>query len=183
MLYSDPMAGSVETFVFLNLAFAGFVLVAFFTSILHRKFAAVRSPNVDTSLVVAQMGKVRSLRQHLSAREQEIARNVAEIRRLETEIARLQRRVEEQRRTIDQLRSSRASPDRAWDARFQQLRTLVLRELHPDHASEGSVDRALREAAFKSLWPKIESLGRPQQAEPGPGRDFATASPATSDAG
>jgi hypothetical protein len=48
-----------------------------------------------------------------------------------------------------------SSPD---DGRFRNLRALILREMHPDHAPAGSVDGAIRAEVFKTLWPKIEAI-------------------------
>ena len=43
------------------------------------------------------------------------------------------------------------------DNRFRRLRTLLAKELHPDHASTRTVERA---ELFKVLWPEIEAIER-----------------------
>jgi hypothetical protein len=43
------------------------------------------------------------------------------------------------------------------DHRFRRLRTLLAKELHPDHASTRTVERA---ELFKVLWPEIEAIER-----------------------
>jgi hypothetical protein len=54
------------------------------------------------------------------------------------------------------LRKGRSAPTTA-DHRFRQLRTLLAKELHPDHARTRTVDRA---ELFKVLWPEIEAIER-----------------------
>ena len=44
--------------------------------------------------------------------------------------------------------------------RFDALRRLLARELHPDYAPSDSGDLNLREALFKSIWPKVEQIDR-----------------------
>lgn len=41
---------------------------------------------------------------------------------------------------------------------FRRLRALILKEIHPDHATSDGVDRDIRTALFKRIWPKIEAL-------------------------
>ena len=44
--------------------------------------------------------------------------------------------------------------------RFDALRRLLARELHPDYAPANGGDLMLREALFKSIWPKVEQIER-----------------------
>ncbi|MCA3367675.1 MAG: hypothetical protein INF79_18880 [Roseomonas sp.] len=44
--------------------------------------------------------------------------------------------------------------------RFDALRRVLARELHPDYAPEDCADLQLREALFKSIWPKVEQIER-----------------------
>ena len=44
------------------------------------------------------------------------------------------------------------------DKRFDQLRRFLARELHPDLAGEDTAERSVREALFKRVWAKIETL-------------------------
>ena len=41
------------------------------------------------------------------------------------------------------------------DDRFEALRRLVVRELHPDHCSGGDIEKTVRAEFFKKLWPEI----------------------------
>ena len=62
----------------------------------------------------------------------------------------------------DRLRALEAQAEapgpRGSDRRFDQLRRFLARELHPDLAGEDAVARGLREALFKRVWAKIETL-------------------------
>ena len=44
--------------------------------------------------------------------------------------------------------------------RFDALRRVLARELHPDYAPADRGDISLREALFKSIWPKVEQIER-----------------------
>ena len=44
------------------------------------------------------------------------------------------------------------------DDRFDALRRLVARELHPDHCMGGDIEKTVRAEFFKRLWPEIERL-------------------------
>ena len=44
------------------------------------------------------------------------------------------------------------------DDRFDALRRLVGRELHPDHCTGGDIEKTVRAELFKKLWPEIERL-------------------------
>ena len=44
------------------------------------------------------------------------------------------------------------------DDRFDALRRLIARELHPDHCAGGDVEKAVRAEFFKRLWPEVERL-------------------------
>jgi hypothetical protein len=61
--------------------------------------------------------------------------------------------------TIAALRAQLAAAPEG-SAAFRRLRMLVLHEMHPDHALEGSPERTLREEAFKRLWPQVEGLSK-----------------------
>ena len=53
-----------------------------------------------------------------------------------------------------QLASRRATRD----DRFDALRRLVARELHPDFCDNGGIEKLIRAEFFKRLWPEIERL-------------------------
>ena len=44
------------------------------------------------------------------------------------------------------------------DDRFDALRRLVARELHPDFCTSGGIEKMIRAEFFKRLWPEIERL-------------------------
>src|ERR1700693_3551468 len=44
------------------------------------------------------------------------------------------------------------------DNRFDMLRRIIARELHPDFCSGGGLEKLLRAEFFKKLWPQIEEL-------------------------
>ena len=44
------------------------------------------------------------------------------------------------------------------DDRFNKLRRLVAKELHPDFCTLESLEKLLRAECFKRLWPQIEQL-------------------------
>src|ERR1700693_5117164 len=44
------------------------------------------------------------------------------------------------------------------DDRFDALRRLVAKELHPDFCSGGRLEKLMRQECFKALWPEIERL-------------------------
>ena len=48
--------------------------------------------------------------------------------------------------------------------RFDALRRVLARELHPDYAPANCGDLPLREALFKSIWPKVEQIERKGRA-------------------
>ncbi len=100
---------------------------------------------------------VRSLRAALAKAEDCIAQRDAMVERQAAEIAR-------QAATMEKLRDALAevwrSPEQASTdfARFKRLRTLIVMELHPDHAAKNGADRAARTELFKAIWPKVEEI-------------------------
>jgi prophage DNA circulation protein len=44
------------------------------------------------------------------------------------------------------------------DDRFDALRRLIAKELHPDFCNGGHLEKLLRQECFKKLWPEIERL-------------------------
>ena len=42
--------------------------------------------------------------------------------------------------------------------RFDALRRIVVKELHPDACNGGQLEKLMRQECFKKLWPKIEGL-------------------------
>ena len=85
----------------------------------------------------------------LGEQGREIARLMALVKQHEATLASLR---EEVHRHADTLASSTDT------GQFRSLRALIVKELHPDHTPEGSVDRALRAEVFKAVWPKIEEI-------------------------
>ena len=70
----------------------------------------------------------------------------------------------QQAATIEELRDALAEVWRSPEAtsadydRFKRLRTLIVKELHPDNAPKDSADWAARTELFKIIWPKIEAI-------------------------
>jgi uncharacterized protein YhaN len=46
------------------------------------------------------------------------------------------------------------------DPRFDELRRLLAREFHPDHAKADGIEKVVRAEIFKTLWPQIERIGK-----------------------
>ena len=69
------------------------------------------------------------------------------------EISRLREQVREAQGRLHEAGDAPADPDQ-----FRRLRSLVLMEIHPDHATAEGADRDARTALFKRIWPKIEAL-------------------------
>jgi hypothetical protein len=44
------------------------------------------------------------------------------------------------------------------DGRFDALRRLLAKELHPDFCTGGNLEKAVRQEIFKVIWPKVEEL-------------------------
>jgi hypothetical protein len=57
----------------------------------------------------------------------------------------------------DRLETERRRPMNP-DKRFDALRRLIAKELHPDFSTDGDLDKLLRAEYFKKLWPEIERL-------------------------
>jgi septal ring factor EnvC (AmiA/AmiB activator) len=100
--------------------------------------------------VAEQETEIRELKRELVVRDEKIAQFQAGIRAI-TEASKA-----EIDRLNAQVRKMQASAPE--DSRFRKLRALIVKELHPDHAPAGSVDRVLRGEAFKALWPKVETI-------------------------
>jgi hypothetical protein len=101
----------------------------------------------------------------LNKRIQELER---ECRELQARVKRLQnagktvitQREEWQTRALaaeDRLKTERRRPMNP-DKRFDALRRLIAKELHPDFSTDGDLDKLLRAEYFKKLWPEIERL-------------------------
>ena len=79
-------------------------------------------------------------------------------------IAQREALVKQQAATIEELRDALAEVWRSPEAtsadydRFKRLRTLIVKELHPDNALKDSVDWAARTELFKVIWPKVEAI-------------------------
>ena len=48
------------------------------------------------------------------------------------------------------------------DDRFDALRRLIAKELHPDFCTGGQLEKLMRQECFKKLWPEIERLAERQ---------------------
>lgn len=59
---------------------------------------------------------------------------------------------------VTDLIAQLASRPETRDGRFDALRRLVAKELHPDFCDSGGLEKTLRAEFFKKLWPEIERL-------------------------
>jgi hypothetical protein len=116
-------------------------------------------PNTDPPVSVDELGK-------------RVAELEGEVRALKASVSRLQNAgktviaqrqqwkaralVAEQKLTDLTAQLTNRRPPR--DDRFEVLRRLVARELHPDHCMGGDIEKAVRAEFFKRLWPEIERL-------------------------
>jgi hypothetical protein len=57
----------------------------------------------------------------------------------------------------EQLGSERSRRSKG-DDRFDALRRLVVKELHPDYCNGGTLEKLIRQECFKKLWPENERL-------------------------
>ncbi|MFT2094174.1 hypothetical protein ACMS1Z_05725 [Acidiphilium multivorum] len=67
------------------------------------------------------------------------------------------------RETIRSLKAEqvRAKPATDTGGRFGRLKSLIIRELHPDGKPDaGAIERTVRTELFKHLWPEIERIER-----------------------
>ena len=95
----------------------------------------------------------------LAKKDKKIERLKVEIERLKAELANKDLAFYEACLEIRRLEQVIAAALGApVDFRYSKLRTLVLKELHPDRAPPGSADHALRQELFKAIWPKIEAM-------------------------
>ena len=116
-------------------------------------------PNADPPVCADQLGR------HVGELEKEVRALKARVRGLQnagkTVIAQREEwkakaRVAEQKAT--DLAAQLASHQETRDDRFDALRRLVARELHPDHCAGGDIEKTVRAEFFKKLWPEIERL-------------------------
>ncbi len=49
------------------------------------------------------------------------------------------------------------------DDRFDKVRRLIAKELHPDFCTAGAIEKTVRQEFFKKLWPEIERLSERRQ--------------------
>ena len=96
-------------------------------------------------------GEVRALRANVSR-----LKNAGKTVIAEREEWKARALVAEQRAT--DLAAQLASRREMRDDRFDALRRLVARELHPDHCAGGDIEKTVRAEFFKKLWPEIERL-------------------------
>jgi hypothetical protein len=57
----------------------------------------------------------------------------------------------------DRLETERRQPMNP-DKRFDALRRLIAKELHPDFCGGGAIEKLIRSECFKRLWPEIERI-------------------------
>jgi hypothetical protein len=132
-------------------------------------FGAVALAVLIERLVSRRRTKLTTVARH--AVEQPDASPGGDIERLRTILANAEEciaqrdaLVRRQAATIEELRDTLAEVWRSPEAtsadydRFKRLRTLIVKELHPDNAPKDSADWAARTELFKIIWPKIEAI-------------------------
>ena len=122
-------------------------------------------PNADPPVCAGQLGR------HVGELEEEVRALKARVRGLQnagkTVIAQREEwkaraLVAEQKAT--DLAAQLISRGETRDDRFDALRRLVARELHPDHCAGGDIEKTVRAEFFKRLWPEIERLSEHREA-------------------
>ena len=116
-------------------------------------------PNTDTRVCANELGKrvgelegeVRALRASVSRLQ-----NAGKAVIAQREEWKARARVAEQK--VTDLTAQLANRRATRDDRFDALRRLVARELHPDHCTGGDIEKTVRAEFFKRLWPEIERL-------------------------
>ena len=129
------------------------------------KREAVVEPNTDLPVSADELGKrvgelegeVRALRASVS-RLQNAGRKVIAQR----EEWKARALVAEQK--VTDLTAQLANRRATRDDRFDALRRLVARELHPDFCDNGGIEKLIRAEFFKRLWPEIERLSEHGEA-------------------
>ena len=64
--------------------------------------------------------------------------------------------------TEELLETERTQRSKGVD-RFDALRRLVAKELHPDFCTGGDLEKLVRQECFKKLWPEIDRLAEREQ--------------------
>ena len=122
-------------------------------------------PNANSPMSADQLGK-------------RVGELEAEVRALRASVSRLQtagKTVIAQReewkaralvaeKKVTDLTAQLANRRATRDDRFDALRRLVARELHPDHCEGGDIEKTVRAEFFKKLWPEIERLSEHREA-------------------
>lgn len=62
----------------------------------------------------------------------------------------------------EQMETERSRRTRDY-GRFDALRRLIAKELHPDFCTGGQLEKLLRQECFKRLWPEIERIAEQEQ--------------------
>ena len=116
-------------------------------------------PNTDPPVSADELGKrvgelegeVRALRASVSRLQNAGKTVIAQRREWKARALVAEQKVTDLTAQLANRRASR-------DDRFEALRRLVVRELHPDHCSGGDIEKTVRAEFFKKLWPEIERL-------------------------
>jgi hypothetical protein len=109
--------------------------------------------------------ETKRLRQQLQPAGHKASESAANLELLTARLKQSEALIAERDATIAALRA-RLGAALAGNVAFHRLRAVILHELHPDHAPQGSVERTLRQEVFKRLWPQVEELSRARNRQP-----------------
>jgi hypothetical protein len=116
---------------------------------------------VDEGTATSEPESVYDLTQRIDELEQESYALRSQVKRLQaagkTIIAQREQWKARALAAEEQLDSERSRRSKG-DDRFDTLRRLIAKELHPDFCNGGQLEKLLRQECFKKLWPEIERL-------------------------
>ena len=125
-----------------------------------RRTAKATTLGIDES-VADQPESAESLTQRIDELEQDGYRLRAQVKRLQDAgKAVIEQREQWKERALaaeEQMATERDRQASGQD-RFDALRRIVVKELHPDACNGGQLEKLMRQECFKKLWPEIERL-------------------------
>lgn len=149
----------MASWIALAALFGGVVLVVLIVLTVHRRRAklttATRHAAAESDANAT--GDIASLRAALASAEECIAQRDALVEQQAAELAEQAARLEKLKDVLAEVWRSPEQAAADYD-RFKRLRTLIVMELHPDHAAKNGVDRTARTELFKAIWPKVEAI-------------------------
>ena len=123
----------------------------------------MRKPAKIEEIIASQPTTTDDLSERIDGLERERRALRARVRRLQTAGKTVIRQREEwMARALeaeDALEAERRKPMNGND-RFDRLRRLIAKELHPDFCTGGDLEKTVRAEWFKRLWPEIERMSQ-----------------------